>query len=70
MLECIELLFKFAVALVAKLFTIDVGFTNLGTVFCIVYILLPVIVMIVSSAKHESITLVAKEYRSNEKRYR
>ena len=35
------------------LFTIDLGFTNLGALMCIVYIFLPVVLFIISFVKNQ-----------------
>lgn len=51
MLECLRFILKCVVDFIAMLFRIDVGFTNLGTVMCICYILLPMLLVIVNFLK-------------------
>lgn len=68
MLDILKFLFTYIIEFVKILFNVDIGFTSLGVVFCIVYILLPIMIMIISFAKQEAITLVAKEYYDDEKK--
>lgn len=51
MLETLKFLFTYTLKFIEMLFTIDVGFTNLGTLMCIVYIFLPLILGIVNFLK-------------------
>ena len=53
MLEVLKFLFSYTLKFISMLFTIDVGFTNLGTLMCIVYIFLPLILIIVNFFKKQ-----------------
>jgi len=50
-LEVLKFIFKLMIEFIKMLFTIDVGFTNLGTLMCIVYIFLPVVLIIINFLK-------------------
>lgn len=62
MLETIKFLLQLASQLIAKLFTIDIGFTSLGILLCIVYILLPIMLAIVNSLKHQIVSEIDDTY--------
>lgn len=51
MLTVLSFILSCVVQFISMLFTIDVGFTNLGTLMCIIYILLPVMLFIVNFIK-------------------
>jgi len=51
MLECLSFLLQMTINFIKVLFDVDVGFTSLGTVFCIVFILFPIILAIVQFIK-------------------
>lgn len=51
MLDVFKFIFNCVVQFIEMLFTIDVGFTNLGVLMCIIYILLPVMLFIVNFIK-------------------
>ena len=51
MLECLKFIFNCILEFLAMLFTIDVGFTNLGVLMCIVYIFLPIVLFIINFIK-------------------
>ena len=51
MLEVIKFLLNVTIEFISMLFTIDLGFTNLGTLMCIIYIFLPVMLFIVNFIK-------------------
>lgn len=51
MLQVLTFILNCVVQFISMLFTIDVGFTNLGTLMCIIYILLPVMLFIVNFIK-------------------
>ena len=51
MLEVLKFILKSVVQFVSMLFRIDVGFTNLGVVMCICYILFPMLLVIVNFLK-------------------
>lgn len=68
MLDCIKFLLDCCITLLNKLFSIDMGFTSLGVLLCIVNILFPAMLMIIGFAKQEALTLFAKEYYDDEKR--
>lgn len=51
MLEVLKFILKCVIQFVSMLFKIDVGFTNLGVVMCICYILFPMLLFIVNFLK-------------------
>ena len=51
MLEVLKFIFKCVIEFISMLFTIDLGFTNLGALMCIVYIFLPVVLFIINFIK-------------------
>ena len=51
MLEVFKFIFNCVIEFISMLFTIDVGFTNLGVVMCIVYIFLPIVLIIINFVK-------------------
>jgi len=51
MLECLKFIFNLILQFIKMLFSIDVGFTNLGVLMCIVYIFLPVVLIIINFLK-------------------
>lgn len=51
MLECLKFLLNLVIKFLSSLFRVNVGFTNLGVVFCIVYILFPIMLAIVNFIK-------------------
>lgn len=51
MLDVLKFIFKCILDFIKMLFTIDVGFTNLGVLMCIIYIFLPVVLIIVNFLK-------------------
>lgn len=51
MLEVLKFIFNSIVEFIKMLFTIDVGFTNLGALMCIIYIFLPVVLIIINFLK-------------------
>ena len=51
MFECLSFILQQLINILKMLFTLDVGFTNLGTVFCIVFILFPMILAIIQFIK-------------------
>ena len=62
MLDVLKLIFKCMLMFINKLFTIDVGFTNLGTVLCIVYILLPMLLVIVNFFRSNLVSELDERY--------
>lgn len=62
MLECLKFILKCVVDFITMLFRIDVGFTNLGVVMCICYILLPVLLLIVNYLKSNLLDELDEEY--------
>lgn len=55
MLECLKFIFSCIIEFISMLFTIDLGFTNLGALMCIVYIFLPVVLIIINFFKKQFI---------------
>ena len=53
MLEVIKFIFKTIADFINMLFTIDIGFTNLGTMLCIIYIFLPLLLIIINFFKRQ-----------------
>ena len=51
MLECLKFILNCVIEFLSMLFTIDVGFTNLGALMCIIFIFLPTILFIVNFIK-------------------
>lgn len=68
MLDTIKFLLQLTVQFTAKLFTINVGFTSLGVLLCIIYILLPVMLAIINSLKHQIISDITDEYITNRRK--
>lgn len=48
MLECLAFIFKLVLKFLYMLFDIDVGFTNLGTLMCVTFIFLPMVLTVVN----------------------
>lgn len=55
MLECLAFILGLIIDFIKMLFTIDVGFTSLGTVMCVTFIFLPMVLTVVNFIK---VTLV------------
>lgn len=70
MLDCLKFLLSLVAKFIAKLFTINVGFTSLGVVFAIVYILLPIILVIANSLKHQMVSDFTSDIYSSDKKRR
>ena len=51
MLECLAFILNLIVDFIKMLFDIDVGFTSLGTVMCVTFIFLPMVLTIVNFLK-------------------
>ena len=51
MLEVLKFILNSVIQFISMLFRIDVGFTNLGVVMCICYILFPMLLVIVNFLK-------------------
>ena len=51
MYEVLKFIINCIVQLCAMLFTIDIGFTNLGTFMCIIFIFLPLVIAFVNFLK-------------------
>lgn len=62
MLECLKFILKCVNDLISMLFRIDVGFTNLGVVMCICYILLPMLLFIVNFLKSSFLSELDETY--------
>ena len=69
MLEALKFVFNLIIQFIKMLFTIDVGFTNLGTLMCIVYIFLPVILLIINFLKRQLIDELDDSYDIKHRRY-
>lgn len=68
MLQVFRFIFNYVVEFISMLFTIDVGFTNLGTLMCIIYILLPVMLIIVNFVKVQLVEELDDYYDYRSKR--
>lgn len=55
MLDVFKFIFNCVIEFLSMLFTIDVGFTNLGVLMCIIYIFLPVVLVIINFIKKQLI---------------
>lgn len=62
MLEVLKFILKCVIQFVSMLFKIDVGFTNLGVVMCICYILFPMLLFIVNFLKTSVIEELDEKY--------
>ena len=62
MLEVLKFILKCVIQFVSMLFKIDVGFTNLGVVMCICYILFPMLLVIVNYLKTSVIEELDEKY--------
>ena len=62
MLECLKFLLNLVIKFVSSLFRVNVGFTSLGVVFCIVYILFPILLAIVNFLKTTFIEELDERY--------
>ena len=62
MLEVLKFILKCVIQFVSMLFKIDVGFTNLGVVMCICYILFPMLLVIVNFLKTSVIEELDEKY--------
>lgn len=51
MFECLKFIFSLILQFLYMLFDIDVGFTSLGTIMCVTFIFLPMILLIVDFLK-------------------
>ena len=62
MLEVLKFILKCVIQFVSMLFKIDVGFTNLGVVMCICYILFPMLLVIVNYLKSSVVEELDEKY--------
>lgn len=67
MLECIKFLLQQAINFIKVLFRLDVGGFNIGTMFCIVFILFPLMLSIVTFIKTTFVQEMADDYRDTER---
>lgn len=68
MLDILKFLLDFTIKFISKLFTINVGFTSLGVVFCIVNILLPIMLVLINSLKHQIVSSVNDDFENYSRR--
>ena len=68
MLECLKFIFNCVIEFISMLFTIDIGFTNLGSLMCIVYIFLPVVLIIINFIKKQMIDGLDDRYDVRDKK--
>lgn len=54
MFDVLRFIFRCVIQFCEMLFTIDVGFSNLGSVMCVVFIILPLMLVIVDFLKASS----------------
>ena len=62
MLEVLKFILNCVIQFISMLFRIDVGFTNLGVVMCICYILFPMLLVIVNFLKSSVIEELDDRY--------
>lgn len=62
MLDCLKFILNCVLEFISMLFSIDVGFTNLGALMCIVYIFLPVVLIIINFIKKQLIEELDDRY--------
>lgn len=62
MLDVFKFIFNCVLEFISMLFTIDVGFTSLGALMCIVYIFLPVVLIIINFIKMQVIEEIDDRY--------
>lgn len=62
MLDVLKFILKCVVDFISMLFTIDLGFTNLGALMCIIYIFLPIMLFVVNFFKHLFIDEMDERY--------
>ena len=67
MLDVLKFILKCVIDFMAMLFTIDLGFTNLGALMCIVYIFLPTMLFVVNFLRKQFIDELDDYY--DDKRY-
>lgn len=70
MLDCLKFVFNCVLEFISMLFTIDLGFTNLGALMCIVYIFLPVILIIINFIKKQMIDEFDDSYDIKHRSYK
>lgn len=51
MLECLKFIFSIILEFLYMLFDIDIGFTSLGTLMCVTFIFLPMVLTIINFIK-------------------
>lgn len=56
MIEVIKFLLSLVIQFITKLFSINIGPMSLGTLFSIVYILFPIILVITTMLKHQIVS--------------
>lgn len=54
MLECLKFIFNCVVEFILMLFTIDLGFTNLGVFLSIIAFFFPVVLLVVNVMKYKA----------------
>ena len=64
MYEVLKFIIKCIVQFCAMLFTIDIGFTSLGTFMCIIFIFLPIVLAFVNFLKGALISELDNRYDS------
>lgn len=69
MFEVLRFIFHCIVKFIKMLFTIDLGFTSLGVLMCIVYIFLPIVLRIVNFLKDTMIDELDEAYDIKRRTY-
>lgn len=65
MLDCLKFLLNLVIKFIAVLFNVNVGFTSLGVVFCIVFILFPIMLAITHFIKTTFIQELDSNFNKN-----
>lgn len=69
MFDVLKFIFKCVIEFISMLFTIDVGFTNLGALMCIVNIFLPMVLFIIQFIKGELLDEFDERYDETRPRH-
>lgn len=64
MLECLSFIFSLVLQFLHMLFDIDIGFTSLGTLMCVTFIFLPMVLTVVNFLRKVVIDEIDEKYDS------
>lgn len=65
MLECLKFIFNIILEFLYMLFDIDIGFTSLGTIMCVTFIFLPMVLTVINFLKGQFIEEFDERYDHN-----